>query len=126
MKKFIANLLVSSMGRILLAVVSAAVSAAMTRLAGSMPWMKPLLEIVNPYELSVMIMAVLMVTILTKVNGVLGEAVKPVQRWLQSLGYQLDVDGWWGDKTATAVSEQTGMPVRQAVPVVWNEPEKRP
>lgn len=122
MNKIIGNLLVSVFGRIVFTVILLLVTQALTWAASKILWLAPVFESVSPPEVATAITGVVLLWLLSKVHAVTGDAVRPVQRWLQSLGYNIEDDGWFYDKSALALHKETGAPVRKAVAVEPPDP----
>lgn len=114
MKQFIANLLISATGRILFPIVLALVSAGVAWVGEKIPFIAGMLQ---PHQIAVVIMATLMTFALWAIHKTTGGHVKFLQKWLNDQGYSLREDGWFGDKTADALSAATDLPVSPAIPV---------
>lgn len=115
MKQMWANMLVSLLGRWLFPIILMLIANGIAWMSAKIPFLAPLFEMVNPYELAMGIVCLLFTFCLQKMSKTLGIYIKPLQRWLAARGYILKDDGWFGDKTSTALEEETNIPIREAV-----------
>jgi len=110
----IIQFLVSKAGGYLALAITGAVAWCVAQLT---PFMPEAVSTIDQSKIVSFVWLALMGLVNYATNHWLTKYAKPIQAALVSVGADLHVDGWIGDKTVEAFEFHTGIPVRKAIPI---------
>jgi hypothetical protein len=107
------QLLVKPIGNLLMGIITAAIAAVVASLAKANPDIAAKIDV---NACASVVWGVAMWWINGWINKKLTANVSTLQQGLNDRGAKLEVDGYLGDQTATALERLSGLPVRRATP----------